>query len=461
MNTYYLTRSVFKKALGFIYFIGFLILINQFKALFGENGLLPAINFIKQVPFKFSPSLFYLNASDSVMMAFAIFGLLLSLFAMSGLSEKFGILISSLTWFFLWVIYLSFVNVGQVFYGFGWEILLLEMGFLVLFLGSGKNTDSPKITIWLIRWLLFRLMFGAGLIKIRGDSCWLDFTCMFYHYETQPMPHMLSWYFHHMPAVLHKLAIWVNHFVELIVPFGFFGPRKIRIAAGLITTAFQTILIFSGNLSWLNYATIVLCLACFDDRFYRKLFNITLPTKLNKNRKQIIAAYIYAMLAGVLSINTVKNFFSSRQVMNSSFDPLHLVNTYGAFGSVTPVRNEIIIEGSMDGKEWKEYEFKGKPGDIYKTPPLVSPYHYKLDWQMWFAAMGVYQHNPWFLNLCSKLLQNDSLALSLIQKAPFENKAPIYIRAHLYEYHFTEIGERGWWKRRFVREYLPPIALQN
>lgn len=461
MNTskYSVTTLVFKQALGFIYFIGFLILINQFKPLFGQQGLLPVQDFVKQVQFWQAPSLFYFLPTNAFMSACAWLGLIVSIFAILGLTERFSFWVTTLCWFFLWLIYLSFVNVGQVFYGFGWEILLLEAGFLTLFLGSQKY-ETPPITIWLLRWLLFRLMFGAGLIKIRGDQCWLDLTCMFYHYETQPMPHFLSWYFHQMPGFLHKLAVLTTHFVELIVPFGFFGPSRVRKGAALITAGFQVMLILSGNLSWLNYITIVLCIACLDDSFFKRMGFIRTPMKLLKSKLFFISSVCMLLIVSILSIKPILNFFSSQQLMNSSFNSLHLVNTYGAFGSITPVRNEIVLEGSVDGKEWLEYGFKGKPGFTNKRPPLVSPYHYKLDWQMWFAAMGSYQNNPWILNLITKMLQNDKDVLGLLDVNPFQNKPPQQIRALLYRYTFTEIGQAGWWRRELKGEYLPPLSLK-
>ncbi len=480
-SNYSFTRFFIQRTLAFIYFIAFLATINQFKGLCGERGLLPVQHFLKRITFWDSPSVFFAHFSDGFALVLAWVGLILALIALSGLSDAFGLATSVLVWFSLWLLYLSFVNVGQTFYSFGWESLLLESGFLAIFLGPTRS-PVPTLIIWLFRWIVFRLMFGAGLIKIRGDDCWRSLTCMQYHYETQPMPNPLSWYFHHLPVWIQKGSVLFTHFVELIVPFFIFGPRWIRGIAGLLTILFQGTLILSGNLSWLNYLTIVLTISCFDDSLFLwlglKLGFTNWPQWLTwaywLNQGPSVTGHpallIYGWTAFVLlmSIRPVMNLVSSRQIMNTSFDPLHLINTYGAFGSVTRIRNEIIIEGTTDplpgpGTQWKEYEFKGKPGNPTKRPPVVAPYHMRLDWLMWFAAMGDYSYYPWTLNLVGKLLQNDSAILDLIAHNPFPDQPPKFIRAELYEYRFTDWGEKESriWNRRRVGPYLPPLSLGN
>jgi hypothetical protein len=460
--SYWLTRFWFQRGLGFIYFIGFLILLNQFRALCGARGLLPARLFLKRVDFWDAPSVFWIHSSDTFLWALAVLGLLLSIAALTGLSDAFGLLPSAATWGLLWLLYLSYVNIGQTFYGFGWETLLLETGFLAIFLGPSRAAP-PVIVIWLLRWVLFRLMFGAGLIKIRGDECWRDLTCMKYHYETQPMPNPLSWYFHQLPMWSHKAAVLFTHFVELVVPFAYFGPRAFRHGAGILTIAFQVTLILSGNLSWLNYVTIVIAVACFDDSLLPSLMK--LPA-VGAGGFPASVTYVLAGLVGVLSIRPVINLFSESQMMNASFDSLHLVNTYGAFGSITRTRYEVVIEGTDDAvltpqTRWREYLFKGKPSEVGRMPPVVSPYHLRLDWQMWFAAMGSYQHHPWILNLIAKFLQGDAAVLGLIRQNPFPDHPPRYVRAELYEYHFAEKGSPDWWARRRVESYLPALSLDH
>lgn len=468
-SEYNFTRFFFQRSLALLYLMGFLIAANQFLGLSGSRGLLSVQLYLKRTSFWESPSLFWLSSSDLTLAIAAWAGVGLAAFALTGLSDLSSTWISVLVWFLLWALYLSFVNVGQTFYGFGWEMLLLETGFLAIFLGPLK-ADTPTLVIWLLRWVLFRIMFGAGLIKIRGDSCWRDLTCLQYHYETQPLPGPLSWYFHHLPVWVHKAGVLFNHFVELIVPFFYFGPRRLRIAAALLTIVFQLTLIFSGNLSWLNVITIVLCIACFDDRFLAPLASVVsgLLPAASVGAVPLPAAVTIALTVLVLglSIKPTVNLFSGSQLMNASFDPFHLVNTYGAFGSITRERDELIIEGTADpfvsaATEWKEYSFKGKPGDPRRRPPQVTPYHWKLDWQMWFAAMSPYYYHPWILNLVAKLLSGEPQVTGLLGANPFPDKPPTYVRVLKYRYRFTDWGSDAYWTRELQGIYLPALSLDD
>jgi hypothetical protein len=463
---FWLTRLCFQRSLAFIYLIGFLIALNQFIPLLGARGLQPVRLFVRYAPFRRAPSLFFFNCSDRFITVTIWCGLTLSIFALSGFSESFGLGVSMVTWVLLWLIYLSLVNVGQTFYAFGWETMLCETGFLAIFLGS-SDTRPPTIVMWLIVWLLFRVMFGAGLIKIRADPCWRDLTCLYYHYETQPLPNPLSWYLHHSPRWMHRIGVLFNHFVELIVPWSYFLPAPICYWAGGLTILFQITLILSGNLSWLNYITIVLAIPCFDDRFLARLIDIphTVPAHMSWPHTIVVAAAATIVLA--LSWWPTRNLFSRRQLMNASFDPLHLVNTYGAFGAVTRDRYEIVIKGTAaadlpnESTDWREYEFKGKPGDVNRWPCIVSPYHWKLDWQMWFAAPSMPELHPWIFGVIEKLLAGDRRFLRLFARNPFPTRPPKFIRADLYRYDFTKRGQPAWWTRTFAGTYLPPIALSR
>jgi hypothetical protein len=497
----YFTRLVFQRALAFIYLIGFCIAVNQYVGLLGEHGIQPirwyfaersaaakheplllqaslrdgqtTVVDVAQVHatadnFWDTPSIFWWTQSDGAIRLISWSGLLLALFALSGFSERYGHAVSTATWLVMWLLYQSLVNAGQVFYGFGWEMLLLETGFLALFLGS-RDTRAPAIVMWLILWAAFRIMFGAGMIKLRGDPCWRDLTCMQYHYETQPSPNPLSWYFHHTPLWFHKGEVLFNHFVELAVPFFYFTPGKVRRWAGALTIVFQFILILSGNLSWLNYITIILCIPCFDDRLFAKLFRREPPETPPIGPARMVLLTLLACMVGLLSLfGPVLNLVSERQSMNQSFYPFHLVNTYGAFGSITRDRDEIVIEGTDSEipdelARWEEYEFKGKPGTVTRRPSIASPYHYKLDWQMWFAAMGPPQYQSWIFPFVARLLQNEPTVTGLLAKNPFPDRPPKFIRAKLYRYRYTDWGEvsGAWWKRELRGEYLPPLALKQ
>jgi lipase maturation factor len=460
-----LTRLCFQRALGFIYLIAFLIAANQFIPLLGERGLQPVRLFLRHVRFRLAPSLFWINYSDRFITGTIWCGVALSIFAVSGWSESFGLAVSMGTWALLWIIYLSLVNVGQIFYGFGWETMLAETGFLAIFLGS-SDTRAPVIVMWLILWVLFRAMFGAGTIKLRADPCWRDLTCLFYHYETQPLPNLLSWYLHHSPRWMHKAGVLFNHFVELIVPWFYFAPAPLCYWAGGLTILFQITLIVSGNLSWLNYVTIVLCIPCFDDRLLGRLLSIPHSVAAYMSLPHWIGVCALTVVVITLSWRPARNMFSRRQLMNASFEPLHLVNTYGAFGAVTRKRLEVVIKGTDAefpdaSAEWHEYEFKGKPGDVKRRPCIVSPYHWKLDWQMWFAAMSPPEFHSWIFALVQKLLQGEKRILRLFARNPFPNAPPKFIRADWYRYQFTKPGEPGWWTRTFVGEYLPPMTLHR
>jgi len=459
---FWFTRFCLQRALGFVYLIAFLIGANQYIPLLGAHGLLPVRLFLPQVRFWDAPSMFFFDHSDSFITTAIWCGLGLSVLAVTGISERWNTAFSAAVWALLWVVYLSLVNVGQVFYGFGWETMLLETGFLAIFLGS-TNTKPPRIVLWLLLWELFRVMFGAGMIKLRGDPCWRELTCLYYHYETQPLPNPLSWYFHHLPHAWQRTCVAFTLFVELIVPWFYFVPwRRLRAVAGLLTVYFQLTLILSGNLSWLNYITIALCIPCFDDAMLGLIIRVRHGQLHQQSWLHRWAVNILVCLVALLSVRPAINLFSRNQLMNASFEPLHLVNTYGAFGSVTRERYEIVIEGSDDGESWREYEFKGKPGDPRRRPCIVSPYHWKLDWQMWFAAMSDYRYHPWILNLIAKMLEADKPVLGLLASNPFPNAPPKYVRAVLYLYHFTDSRADGaWWNRERVGLYLPSLSLND
>jgi hypothetical protein len=463
---YWSSRFLFERALALVYLVAFVCAANQFVPLLGEHGLLPVSRFVRAVPFRASPSLFFFAPTDLAFRIAAWIGIILSGAALSGLMQRSGLL-SSVVWAILWLLYLSFVNVGQVFYGFGWESLLLETGFFAIFLGSGATAPSALL-IWIWRWVLFRDMFGAGLIKLRGDSCWRDLTCLNYYFETQPIPNALSWYFHWLPASVHRAGVMCNHVVELGIPFAYFSPQPIAGIAGLLTIAFQLTLIVSGNLSWLNWLTIVLCIPTLDSRWLSWL-PITPPTLRATPLAQRIGIYAVATLVAAMSVQPILNMLSPRQLMNFSFNPLHLVNTYGAFGSITRTRNEIVIEGTDDAaitpsSIWREYEFKGKPGDPSRMPAQIAPYHLRLDWLMWFAAMSSPSEHSWFTALLVKLLHGDRATLDLLRSNPFPDHPPRYVRALAYEYRFTTPDERRrtgrWWNRELLGEYFSPVTLK-
>ena len=466
---YWLARLILERALGLLYAVAFLTAINQFRPLLGERGLLPVPVFLQSVSFRQAPSIFHLHYSDRFLTGLAWVGLALAGVVVLGVPDLVPAWVSILVWLTLWALYLSIVNVGQTFYAFGWESLLLEAGFLAAFLGGGQIAP-PALLIWTMRWLLFRLEFGAGLIKLRGDPCWRDLTCLHYHHETQPLPNPLSWYFHNLPGTLHRLEVLGNHFTQLVVPFALFAPQPVAACAGAIIVLTQTWLILSGNFSWLNFLTLALAVSAFNDPILERVLPVA-PSSLPAPAGWWLGLSVaVALLVAVLSYWPVRNILSRRQLMNFSFNPLHLVNAYGAFGSVTKDRYEVVLEGTQQGvpsseATWREYVFKAKPGDPARRPPQVAPYHLRLDWLMWFAAMSSPLHHPWFMPFVVKLLENDPASIKLLRSNPFPDQPPRFVRARLYLYRFTTWSERresgAWWKRTLVGEYVPPLRLQR
>jgi hypothetical protein len=466
-SDYQAVRSLFQRGLALVYLMAYLVTAEQFKALLGEHGLLPVPLFLKHAEFAQAPSVFFFWSNDTAFGLCAWLGVALSAAALAGITERFGWWVSSGAWALLWAMYLSFVNVGQTFYAFGWESMLLEAGFLAIFLAP-KRAEPSAIPMWLLRWMEFRVMLGAGLIKLRGDACWRSLTCLDRFYETQPMPNPLSWYFHWLPAAVHRGGVLFNHFVELIVPFAFFLPQPWSSVAGGFTILFQLALVAGGNLSFLNLLTIVLAIPLIDGRYLRRWFRVRAVATAPQGRVRQYAMAVLALMVGLMSIPVVRNMASSRQMMNASFNPLQLVNTYGMFGSITETRDEVIVEGTNDPPDdrahWRAYEFKGKPGDPMHVPPQIAPYHLRLDWLMWFAAMGPYQENPWFVNFTSKLLQGDREVLGLLRFNPFPQHPPKYVRAMLYHYRFSTPEEHrrtgAWWQMEPAGPWFPVVSLE-
>ena len=467
---YVLVRFLFRRGLALVYLVAFLVAARQFRALSGEDGLLTLGTRVERRRFRDAPGLFQLVPSDRAVGVAAWLGVGLSALALLGVPAHFGTVAVAVVWALLWALYLSFVNAGGTFYGFGWESMLLETGFLAIFLG-GAGVAAPVVVVWLLRWVLFRDVFGAGLIKLRGDDCWRDLTCLDYHYETQPMPNPLSWYAHHLPPSVHRAGVLVNHVVELAVPFLYFAPQPFAAIAGVATILFQGWLAVTGNFSWLGLLTAVLAVSTLSDGVLVLVSPVQawpvapVPTPL------FAATVALAALVAFLSIRVVRNLLSPGQAMNASFDALHLVNTYGAFGSITRTRYEIVVEGTADevladDTAWREYAFPGKPGDPSRRPPQVAPSHHRLGWQLWFAAMSPSPaRHPWFHRLLAKLLDGDGTTKALLAADPFPDDPPAHVRAVRYRYRFTTPEERAetgdWWRRQLVGTYVPPVSRET
>jgi hypothetical protein len=467
-----MARFVLERGLGLIYLVAFVVAARQFTPLLGERGLEPAPRFLRRVRFMQAPSLFHLRYSDRLLQLVAWTGAILAAAIVLGLPQQAPLPVTMLAWFVLWVLYQSIVNVGQTFYSFGWETLLLEAGFLAIFLGNA-SIAPPWPVILLFRWLAFRVEFGAGLIKLRGDRCWRTLTCMEWHHETQPMPNPLSWFFHHLPRPIHRVEVVGNFVAQLVLPLGLFLPQPIASIAGLLMIGTQLYLVVSGNYAWLNWLTIVVTAAALGDMVVpagvlQGLGLDRLAVAFGGTPGWFVLAVIgLVVLVVALSYFPVRNMASPTQAMNASFDPFHLVNTYGAFGTVGRTRYEVIVAGTSgepaDEAGWREYEFKGKPGDPRRLPPQVAPYHLRLDWLMWFLPLSPSYGEGWFVPFLGRLLEGDPTILRLLSHNPFPAGPPRYIRAQLYHYRFSTWGElretRAWWVRTPAGEFVRPIRL--
>ncbi len=480
---YWLTRFLILRLLGVVYAIAFLVAINQIVPLIGTDGLLPVNLYFKQISIALGsagvgflrlPSVFWLWNSDTALLSVAWIGFLISCILAAGYTNALLMAV-------LWFLYMSIVHAGQDWYGYGWEIQLTETGFLAIFLcplldmRPFPKRPPPFLIIVLFRWLVFRIMFGAGMIKYRGDKIWRNGTALNYYFETQPIPGPLTRWFHFLPRVVLRIGVLFNWLAELAAPLFAFGPRLGRHIAGTVIFLFQLAIIISGNLSFLNWLTIIPALACLDDGYWQKLLPAILINKAQaaaraaeESKPMTVTAWVVAIVVGLLSIQPVLNILSPGQIMNTSFDTFDIVNTYGAFGSVGKERYNVVFEGTMDNDTssiaaWKPYIYKGLPVALNQRPPQVAPYQLRLDWQMWFAAMGSPNDYPWTFNLIWKLLHNDKGALSLFAGNPFQTGPPRYIRAVLYRYSFAKPGNTAgeWWNREKLGLWLPAMSVND
>ncbi|MEO3847066.1 lipase maturation factor family protein [Streptomyces sp. B8F3] len=467
---YWLSRLVFQRGLALLYLVAFVAAARQFRPLIGARGMLPVPRFTARVPFRRAPSLFHVRYSDRLFAAVAWGGAVLAAAVAGGAADAVPLWASMLLWALLWVLYLSIVNVGQAWYSFGWESLLLEAGFLAVFLGN-DTVGPPVLVLFLLRWLLFRVEFGAGLIKMRGDRCWRNLTCLYYHHETQPMPGPLSWFFHHLPRPLHRVEAAANHVAQLGLPVLLFTPQPVASFAAAAIVVTQLWLVLSGNFAWLNWITVLIALTAIDGRLVAAHTPLPGPPEFGATPIWFtVAVFTATALVLALSWWPARNLLSRRQRMNASFNSLHLVNTYGAFGSITRVRHEIVVEGTVETRpteasEWREYGFRGKPGDPRRLPRQFAPYHLRLDWLMWFAALSPAYAERWFGTFLHRLLDGDRDTLRLLRHNPFPDGPPGSVRARLYRYEYTDWAELrrtgAWWRREFVREYAPPLTARE
>jgi hypothetical protein len=464
---YDFAREVLQRGVAAVFLIAFLSAADQFPALLGEHGLLPVPRFLSFAYARRQPTVFRWHYSDRMLRAIAWGGVLVSAALVAGAPQLVAPWLVTVLFLLLWGAYLSIVNVGQIFYGFGWESLLCEAGFTVAWLGSA-TTATPLTTLFLVRWLVFRLEFGAGMIKMRGGSEWRDLTALYYHHETQPMPGPFSRQAHLLPKWAHRGEVLGNHFAQLVCPFFLFAPQPIASIAAAVMIVTQLWLIATGNFAWLNWITVVLAFSGIsDDVVHAVLPGWAWPAAGDPGGMPLwygVPVLLASALLLYLSWWPARNLLARRQLMNASFNRWHLVNAYGAFGSVTKRRDEIVIEGTDDpagASGWKPYEFHGKPGDPSRVPRWFAPYHLRLDWLMWFLALGA-EGGGWFEMLLVRLLQADRPTLRLLRLDPFGGRPPRFVRARVFRYRFATRAEHRATGLVWIREerglLVPPVG---
>jgi predicted DCC family thiol-disulfide oxidoreductase YuxK len=456
------TQWIFLRALAVIYGVAFLSLSTQIRGLIGTRGILPLGQFMDVVAkslgrtrFYAMPTVFWVDSSDAALTTVCVLGVAFSVLLLAGRLEKLMLIL-------LFVLYLSVSSAGQDFLSFQWDALLLESGFLAIFLGRAT------IIVWLFRLLVFRLNFLSGCVKLlSGDPTWHGLTALDYHYHTQPIPNVISWYADKLPRTFQHVSTGAVLAIEIGVPFLIFLPRRIRMFAASCLIGLQLLILTTGNYAFFNWLAIALCLFLFDDQALTR-FAPRLPS-LRKTRAKIgpVARAFLPVFAGLIALlgaTRILEAFGRSPDSLSAFakltSPFQIVNSYGLFAVMTTTRPEIIVEGSDDGDHWMPYEFRYKAGALDRAPRWVAPFQPRLDWQMWFAALGNYRQNLWFVGFVEKLLEGSPDVIGLLEKNPFPNAAPRYLRAMVYEYTFTNRGEGGWWKRSPLGTYLPPVGIR-
>jgi predicted DCC family thiol-disulfide oxidoreductase YuxK len=488
------TVSLFLRAMGLVFAIAFLSLWVQVVSLVGEHGILPAHEFLNAVRshigasrYWLLPTVFWLNVSDVALHIVCAAGLACSLLVVAGFVPAAGLLGS-------WALYLSLLGIGQDFLRFQWDSLLLEAGMVAILLApwSWRLRQAGPLSrpaLWLARWLIFRLMLTSAVVKLSsGDLTWRNLTALDYHYFTQPLPPWTAWYAHHWPEWFQKLSVLAMYLSEGIAPFLLWGPRRVRFTGAVIITSLQLLIMATGNYGFFNILALVLCILLLDDGLWMRRGGKEEPvacgvpgpamtpvvepiaprarSRTSAPRRALVAVVFLATLVpflGALGFNA--RHLGPVNAVYRLIAPFYVANHYGLFAVMTTERPEIIVEGSRDGINWQAYEFRYKPGDEMRRPRMLTPHMPRLDWQMWFAALGDVRQNRWFLVLCWRLLEGSPDVRGAFAVDPFGADPPRYIRANVYMYTFTTAEERrrsgAWWKRTLRGPYVRNLMLQD
>lgn len=464
-SRYRLVSALFLRLLGVIYLIAFYSIATQILGLVGSEGIRPIADQLAALyPLEITtvlrkPTLFWLNAGDAVLQAAAWTGCVAALLIILGRWQRTALVAA-------YVLYLSIYQACQPFLNFQWDGLLLESGFLAIFL-----TPHSRVVVLLFRWLLFRLRFMSGLSKLTfGDPTWPGLTALDYYFHVQPLPTPLAWYADKFPEWLLRIGTAGTLLVELVVPLMMFLPRRWRQLAAGLTIFWQLLIILTSNHNWINFLTIALCLFLLDDRALERLSGARLKARLIKDFRAapgrgFPVRLATGVLAGSVIVLSALHFWELVKVKPLSAplgvaldyaEAYRVVNKYHVFPTMKTERIELEIWGSVDGEDWRRYEFKYKPGPLDRPPPVVLPLQPRLDWQMWFVTLGPV-HLPWFHDFMRALLNNSPAVLSLLENNPFPEQKPGIIRVYAFRYRFSDPEERQktgqWW----VREALGPF----
>lgn len=461
-----LVRSVFVRGMGAVYLAAFTSLGAQVLGLYGRRGILPIDELLQNAKavlgrdaWKSYPSIFLAGASDEALVRAVRAGQALSIALMLGVAPR-------ATLAALWVLYLSFVSTGRDFLSFQWDVLLLESSVpAILIAPTGvrpalRGEEPPWTAVLLMRWYAARFFYEAGIAKVRsGDETWRTRTACCYHYQTQPLPTPLAWQAHGLPRRLQKLSTRLALAVEIYVPFLAVAPRRVRRLGFFALAGLQALIAATGNYGFFNALSIVLSLWYVDESPARR------PQRTSGVRRFLIGAGSIPLFAATLGAHVAR--YGRRSVPHAVERLIDLgqrarsLGVYGLFASMTKSRPEIVVEGSNDGTTWRPYSFRYKPGDPRRGPRWIAPHQPRLDWQMWFAALG--PPPRWFLRFLQRLLEGSPEVLALLERAPFGERPPRYVRALLYNYLMTDRNTRKrtgeWWHRELLGLYVPPIAL--
>ncbi len=464
---YDLVAWLFLRGLGLVYLAAFLSLAAQIRGLVGAQGILPLGEYLAAAHQGWGadaywrlPTLFWLDARDAALIAGAWLGVALAVLLTLGILQRIALA-------GLFALYLSFVYAGQIFMTYQWDMLLVEAGFLAIFLTGGS-----RIVVWLYRLLLFRFLFLAGLVKLAsGDPTWRQLTALDYHFFTQPLPSPLAYYAAQLPHWLLSAGTAAALVIELVAVALIFLPRRPRMLAAALVIGFQVLIMLTGSYSWFNLLTILLCLFLVDDQALRRFMGADFAAAVAAlaPRPGRIATAIAALVALVvvpIGVNLVYAPLTGRNIpfagaMTDALAPLLIVNPYGLFATTTTTRPVLVFEGSDDNRTWREYELPFLPGPVDRAPTWNIPYQPRLDWQLWFAGYSAPGQQRWLERLTQRLLEGSPPVVALFRETPGGARPPKYIRAQRYDYRFAPVGSAWWWERRLEGAVLPALTLED